>query len=116
MKIAKGTLKSHHVCVIRDSKYVAKDVKCYNSGSLRWGGDSHCVTKRASLCLASVCFFGAFFSFEKSRSPAQKKHFGGKTWAGAPYIMWRFPRRPGAAGAATEARAFRETFGALSAK
>ena len=31
-------------------------------------------------------------------------------------IMWRFPRRPGAAGAATEARAFRETFGALSAK
>ena len=34
MKIAKGTLKSHHVCVIRDSKYVTKDVKCYNSGSL----------------------------------------------------------------------------------
>jgi hypothetical protein len=31
-------------------------------------------------------------------------------------IMRRFPRRPGAAGAATEARAFRETFGALSAK
>ena len=26
-------------------------------------------------------------------------------------IMWRFPRRPEAAGAATEARAFRETFG-----
>jgi hypothetical protein len=34
MKIAKGTLKSHHVCVIRDSKYVTKDVKYYNSGSL----------------------------------------------------------------------------------
>ncbi len=34
MKIAKGTLKSRHVCVIRDSKYVTKDVKCYNSGSL----------------------------------------------------------------------------------
>ena len=34
MKIAKGTLKSHHVCVIRDSKYVTKGVKCYNSGSL----------------------------------------------------------------------------------
>ncbi len=34
MKIAKGTLKSHHVCVIRDSKFVTKDVKCYNSGSL----------------------------------------------------------------------------------
>ncbi len=31
-------------------------------------------------------------------------------------IMWRFPRRPGAAGAATEARPFRETFGTLSAK
>ena len=31
-------------------------------------------------------------------------------------IMRRFPRRHGAAGAATEARAFRETFGALSAK
>ncbi len=34
MKIAKGTLKSHHVCVIHDSKYVTNGVKCYNSGSL----------------------------------------------------------------------------------
>ncbi len=34
MKIAKGTLKSHHMCVIRDSKYVTKDVKCYSSVSL----------------------------------------------------------------------------------
>ncbi len=34
MKIVKGALKSHHVYVIRDSKYVTKDVKCYNSGSL----------------------------------------------------------------------------------
>ena len=31
-------------------------------------------------------------------------------------IMWRFPRRPGAAGAATEAHAFHKTFGAHSAK
>ncbi len=48
------------------------------------GGDSHCVKKRASLCSASVCFFGVFLRFEKSKSPAQKKLFGGKTWAGAP--------------------------------
>jgi hypothetical protein len=34
MKIAKDTLKSHNVCVFRDSKYVTKDVKCYNYGSL----------------------------------------------------------------------------------
>ena len=40
MKIAntyencKGHSKVPHVCVIRDSKYVTKDVKCYNSGSL----------------------------------------------------------------------------------
>jgi hypothetical protein len=38
IKIAKGTLKSHHVCVICDSKYVTKGVKYYNSGSL-WGVD-----------------------------------------------------------------------------
>ena len=24
----------HHVCMIRDSKYITKDVKCYNSSSL----------------------------------------------------------------------------------
>ncbi len=35
MKIAKGTLKSHQMCVIRDSKYVTKGIKCYNSGSLQ---------------------------------------------------------------------------------
>ena len=35
MKIAKGTLKSHQVGVIRDSKYVTKGMKCYNSGSLQ---------------------------------------------------------------------------------
>ena len=35
MRIAKGTFTTfHHVCMIRDSKYVTKDVNCYNSGSL----------------------------------------------------------------------------------
>jgi hypothetical protein len=34
MRIAKGTLPYHHVCVKGDSKYVTNDVKCYNSGSL----------------------------------------------------------------------------------
>ena len=36
MNVAKGTLKSQQVRVIRDSKYVTKDVKCFNSGSLFW--------------------------------------------------------------------------------
>jgi hypothetical protein len=34
LKISMGTLTIHHVCMIRDSKYVTKDVKCYNSCSL----------------------------------------------------------------------------------
>jgi hypothetical protein len=33
MKIAKGTLMFHHMCMICDSKFVTKYVKCYISGS-----------------------------------------------------------------------------------
>ena len=38
------SLKSHHMCVIRDSKYVTKGVKCYNSGSEVEGNLLHNVT------------------------------------------------------------------------
>ncbi len=40
LNISKGTLMFHHVCMIRDSKYVTKNIKCYNCGSLYlwlWG-------------------------------------------------------------------------------
>ncbi len=39
------------------------------------GGDSHRVEKRASLCLASVCFFGGFGRFEIVGLPPQKKYW-----------------------------------------
>jgi len=48
------------------------------------GGDSHRVKKKASLCSASVCFFGGFGRFEIEGLPPQKKNIGGKAWAGPP--------------------------------
>ena len=51
------------------------------------GADSHHGQKKG-LSLFGVClFFGGFWSFEKSRSPAPKKPFGGKTWAGPSTII-----------------------------
>jgi hypothetical protein len=50
------------------------------------GGDSHRVKKKASLCSASVCFFGGFGRFEIEGLPPQKKNIGGKAWAGPPTI------------------------------
>jgi hypothetical protein len=51
------------------------------------GGDSHRVKKKASLCSASVCFFGGFGRFEIEGLPPQKKNIGGKAWAGPPNNM-----------------------------
>ena len=48
------------------------------------GSDSHRGEKRASLCLASVCFLGVFCTLEKVGLPPEKKFIGGKTWAGPP--------------------------------
>jgi hypothetical protein len=51
------------------------------------GGDSHRVKKKASLCSASVCFFGGFGRFEIEGLPPQKKNIGGKAWAGPPTMI-----------------------------
>ena len=56
------------------------------------GGDSHRVKKKASLCSASVCFFGGFGRFEIEGLPPQKKNIGGKAWAGPPTEMARIPK------------------------
>ena len=42
------------------------------------GGDSHRVKKKASLCSASVCFFGGFGRFEIEGLPPQKKILAGR--------------------------------------
>ena len=47
------------------------------------------VEKRASHCLASVCFLGVFCASEKVVSRPKKIIFGGKTWAGPPIIIKR---------------------------
>jgi hypothetical protein len=57
------------------------------------GSDSHRGEKRASLCSASVCFFGVFCALEKVGLPPEKKIIGGKTCAGPPIVTEQAPKR-----------------------